>query len=147
VGLRFKVQGGSAREIDPGDGRRAHDGTILGHAPCNPNAYSARTVDSHELPAQVWPLDQGVVDAPSKRLKCRVKRTNDDSKMAAVSAVETNEVAAVEGHENSLLGDGEGQDLGIGNRRRGYPHTEPRPTPLVPESGRYIPLGPMSPGC
>jgi len=142
-----RKQGGYARGIDPGDGRRPRPGAILDLERCGLNACSTRTADSHELPAHVWLLDQGVVYAPSQRLKPRIKRTNDDVEMASVSVVETDEVAAVEGQENSLLGDGEGRDLGIGNRRRDHPHTEPRPTPLVPESGRYIPLGPMSPGC
>jgi hypothetical protein len=55
------------------------------------------------------------VNTPAKCLKRRIKRTNDDAEMAAVSAVETNEVAAVEDHEYPLVGDGEGQDFGTGD--------------------------------
>jgi len=43
--------------------------------------------------------------------------------MASVSVVETDEVAAVEGQENSLLGDGEGQVFGIGNGSAGVSST------------------------
>jgi len=60
--------------------------------------------------------------------------------MTTISAVEADEVAAVEGHENSLPGDGEGQDFGIGNGSAGVAALE-RCHHVVSQSSQFLDHG------
>jgi len=60
--------------------------------------------------------------------------------MAAVSVVEADEVAAVEGHENALLGDGEGQDFGIRDGSAGVAVLE-RGHHVVSQSSQFLDHG------
>src|SRR5271157_6348166 len=60
--------------------------------------------------------------------------------MTTISAVETNEVAAVEGHENSLPGDGEVQDFGVGNGSAGVAALE-RGHHVVSQSSQFLDHG------
>ena len=62
---------------------------------------------------------QGFVNSLAKCFKRGIKRTNYDAGMVVASPVKTDEVAAVQGHENPLVRDGEGQDFGVGNGSTG----------------------------